>query len=289
LSFLSSFRGERWLADIKAAGDPSSPQARKAIEKLIGLGASAIPMVCEALASADKRATMAYVEVLSALANDRNLPALLAHLADGNARTVAGIAWALSSSRDYAPGQLLEALRNPEYATSALLEIIAAHKTRIPVRELLAAAYGTESTDKAALFRIIADVIDESAIPDLLARLEGRDTTVRMYLLDILPRFDTPDVQQAIVNQLQDQNKLVRQAALGALLRMSALPSVQPVAKLLCDPDMEVTNRAIELLIKARHPETVRHLVPVLKDESEYARRAAVEVLNEVGDPRSVK
>lgn len=289
MGFLSSFRGERLLADIKAAGDPSSPQARKAVEKLIALGPSAIPMVCEAMATADKRETMAYVEVLSALATDRNLPALLQGLADGNARTVAGVAWALSSSRNYSPAQLLEALKNPDYATSALLEIIAAHKTRIPVRDLLATAYGTESGDKAALFKIIADVVDENAIPDLLARLEGRDMTVRMHLLDILSRFDTPDVQQAIVNQLKDPNKLVRQAALGALLKMSALPAVQPVAKLLCDPDMEVTNRAIEVLIRAKHPETVRHLVPVLKDESEYARRAAVEVLNEVGDQRSVK
>ncbi|MCZ8130702.1 MAG: HEAT repeat domain-containing protein [Steroidobacteraceae bacterium] len=289
MGFLTAFRGERLLADIKSAGDPSSPLARKAIEKLVGLGPSAIPMVLEALGQADRKETVAYVEVLAALADQKNLAAVVRGLADGNSRTVAGVAWALSTSRNYAPSQLLEYLRDPEIATSALLEVIAAHKTRIPVRELVAAAYAQESGDKAALFKLIADVADESAVPDLLARLDGKDVAVRIHLMELLSRFPTTEVQQALINQLKDSSKLVRQAALVALARMPGLPSVAPVAKLLADPDLEVQNRAIDVLIKAREPETVRYLLPVLKDESEYARRAAVEVLNEVGDARSVK
>jgi len=289
VKFLSSLRGEKLLADIKAGGDPSNPAVRKAVEKLIAIGKDAIPMVIEALASADKNATMAFVEVLTALADAKNVPLILEGLAEPNPRTTAAVAWALSSAKAFPAGLLLEALKNPDLAGPALIDVIAAHKARLPLRDLLAAAYAHDSGDKAALFKIIGDVADEQSVPDLLARLDGKDFLVRINLMDILSRFGTPEVQRALVGQLKDPSKIVRQAALAALLKTPALSDIEPVAPLLADPDMEVTNRAIELLIRARHPQTVRHLIPVLKDESEYARRAAVEVLNEVGDANSIK
>ncbi|HUO96911.1 MAG TPA: HEAT repeat domain-containing protein [Steroidobacteraceae bacterium] len=290
MKFLASLRGEKLLADIKAGGEPSNPARRKAIEKLVALGKDAVPMIVDALGSADKGATMAFVEVLSTLANDpKNVPVILEGLAESNPRTTAAIAWALSSAKTIPPGLLLDALKNPDLAGPALIDVINAHKTRIPLRDLLSAAYAHESGDKAALFKIIGDVADEASIPDLLARLDGKDFIVRINLMDILARFGTPEVQQALVAQLKDPSKLVRQAALAALLKTPSLPDVKPVAPLLADSDMEVTNRAIELMIKAHHPQTVRYLIPILKDESEYARRAAVEVLNEVGDAGSIK
>ena len=289
MKFLTSLRGERHLADIKTSGDLASPKSRKAIEKLISLGGDAIPMVLAALSNADKRETMAYVEVLSGLADARNLPALLEGLSDSSPRTVAAVSWALSSAKGYPATQLLESLKNPDVSSAALLEVIAAHKHRIPLRDLLAAAYTQESGDKAALFRIIGEIADQGSIPDLLARLEGKDVGVRTHLMEILSRFGTPEVQQALIGQLKDPSRLVRQAALAALLKTPALPSVEAVAPLLADADMEVTNRTIELMIRARHPHTVKFLVPILKSESEYARRAAVEVLNEVGDADSIK
>ena len=289
MKFLTSLRGERLLAEIKTSGDLASPRSRKAVEKLIALGGDGIPMVIAALGNADKRETMAYVEVLTGLADAKNLPTLIEGLADSNPRTVAAVSWALSSAKGYPAGQLLDALKNPDVSSSALLEVIAAHKHRIPLRDLLAAAYNQESGDKAALFRIIGEIADQSSIPDLLARLEGKDVSVRTHLMEILSRFGTPEVQQALVGQLKDPSRLIRQAALAALLKTPALSSVEAVAPLLADPDMEVTNRAIELMVRARHPLTVRYLVPILKDESEYARRAAVEVLNEVGDANSIK
>ncbi len=289
MKFLSSLRGEKLLADIKSGGDPSSPTVRKAVEKLIGLGKDGIPMVIEALGTADKGATMAFVEVLTALADAKNVPLILAGLTEPNPRTTAAVAWALGSAKAFPASLLLDALKNPDVAGPALIEVIAAHKARIPLRDLLAAAYAHDSGDKAALFKIIADVADESSIPDLLARLDGKDFIVRINLMDILSRFGTPEVQQALISQLKDPSKIIRQAALAALLKTPALTEIEAVAPLLADVDMEVTNRAIELLIKAHHPQTVRFLIPVLKEESEYARRAAVEVLNEVGDANSIK
>jgi serine/threonine-protein kinase len=232
---------------------------------------------------------MAYVEVLSALADAKNVPLILQGLTEPNPRTTAAVAWALSSAKGFPATLLLDALKNPDIAGPALIDVIAAHRDRIPLRDLLAAAYAHDSGDKAALFRIIGEVADEHAVPDLLARLDGKDFIVRVNLMDILSRFGTPEVQQALLAQLKDPSKIIRQAALAALLKTPGLGDIQLVAPLLADPDIEVTNRAIELLIKAHHPQTVRYLVPALKDESEYARRAAVEVLNEVGDANSIK
>ena len=282
-------RGERLLAELKTSGELTSPSSRKVVEKLVSLKSDAIPIVLEALAAADKRETMAFVEVLAALADAKNLPALLQGLADSNARTVAAVAWALSSAKSYPATMLLDALKDPDISSSALIDVISAHKLRIPLRDLLAAAYNQDSGDKAALFKIIGDIAEPSAIPDLLGRLEGKDVGVRVHLMDILSRFGTPEVQQAILGQLKDTSRLIRQAALGALLKTPALTSIDAVAPLLADADIEVTNRAIELMIRARHPTTVKHLVAILKNESEYARRAAVEVLNEVGDANSIK
>jgi hypothetical protein len=67
MSFLSSMKAERLIADIKASGDPASPNAKKALARLAGMGSGAIEPILEALSSADKKETLAYVEVLTAL------------------------------------------------------------------------------------------------------------------------------------------------------------------------------------------------------------------------------
>jgi eukaryotic-like serine/threonine-protein kinase len=289
VGIISSIRGERLLADIKASGDASSPQARKAVEKLIAMGPSAIPLVLEALGDAERKETMAYVDVLSTLADDKTLPRIAAGLADPNPRTVAAVSWALAGAKGFPASQLLKFLEDADYSRQALIDIISAQKARIPVRDLIAAAYAQVGSDKTALFRIIGEVVDEQSLPDLLTRIDGKDPVARMHLLEILSRFPTPDVERALLGQLKDPNKFIRQAALSALAKMKSLPSVEPVAKALTDSDVEVQNRAVEVLINAKHPDTIKHLVPVLKDESEYARRSAVEVLNEICDQRSVK
>lgn len=289
MKFLTSLRGERWLTDLKRIQDPESPAFRRAVGKLIQLGGSAIPLLIEALPSADRRETLAYVEILGALADERHLQTLLAELRHPNPRVTAAVSWALSSSRLFPPARLLDALRNQDLPFGAVVDVIGAHKARIPLRDLLTAAYQTEARDRAALFRVIADLVDDQAVPDLIARLEGKDIGVRIQLMELIVKFDRPDVTDALLGQLQHPSKLVRLSALSTLLKMSVITDVRAIAPLIADPDMEVANRAIELLIRARHPQTVPLLLPALKHESEYARRAAVEVLNELCDTSSVK
>jgi HEAT repeat protein/tRNA A-37 threonylcarbamoyl transferase component Bud32 len=289
MSFLANFRADRLIGQIKASTNILGTESQKAIAALKSLGPPAIEPVLAALPDADKHATVAFVDVLAAQANAKTFPTFVSALVEGSPRVIAGVAWALTSSRGYPPHLLLDALAKPGVSKSAVLEIINAQRARFSIRELLTAAYAQDANEKTALFRVIGEVVDAAGVPELLGRLQGKDTMARLLILNILGRFNRPDVRTALQTQLGDGNKLIRAAALGALAKMDGPIEVERICALLLDPELEVQNRAVEVLIKARDPQTIRYLVPVLKDENEYSRRAAVEVLNEVGDANSVK
>jgi serine/threonine-protein kinase len=289
MAFLSNFRADRLITLIKSSNDILGAEAQKAVAKLKELGAPSITPILAALPDADKHSTVAFVDVLAALANAKTFPTYVEALVQGSPRVIAGVAWALTSSRSYPPHLLLEALAKPGVSKSAVLEVINAQRTRFSIRELLTAAYAQEPNEKAALFRIISETVDDSGVPELLGRLQGKDSMARLLILGVLGRFNRPDVRTALQAQLADGNKLIRSAALAALAKMDGPIEVERICALLLDPEIEVQNRAVEVLIKAKDPQTIRYLVPVLKDENEYARRSAVEVLNEIGNAGSVK
>jgi eukaryotic-like serine/threonine-protein kinase len=289
MSFFTNLRADRLIVQIKSTNDLMSPETQKAIGKLKDVGPGAIEPVIAALSEADKHATVAFVDVLSTLATAKTFPQYVQAMVQGGPRVIAGVAWALTSSRAYPPHLLLDALSTPGIAKSAMLDVINGQRQRFSVRELLTAAYAQEPNEKAALFRIVSEAADEAALPELLGRLQGKDPVARLHIINILARFNKPEVQRALQSQITDPNKAIRSAALAALAKMDGPIEVAKVCALLRDPEIEVQNRAVELLQHARDPETIRHLVPVLKDESEQARRCAVEVLNEVGDACSVK
>ena len=289
MSFFTNLRADRLVTEIRSSASPNSPATQKAITKLKDLGAGAIEPIFAALPEADKNATLAFVEVLSGIVSQKTFPQFIQGLIEGSPRVIAGISWALTSSRNYPPHLLLEAIAVPGVSKSAVLEVIAAHKTRFGVRELLNAAYSQETNEKAALFRIIGEVADSNAVPELIGRMQGKDPIARVHIINILGRFNTPEVQTALHTQLKDPNKLIRGATLSAMQRMDGHIDVERVCQLLKDPEIDVQNKAIDVVIRANHPDTVRYLIEILKDENEYARRAAVEVLNEVGNAKSVK
>jgi eukaryotic-like serine/threonine-protein kinase len=289
MSFFTNLRADRLVTEIRAATDPASPATQKSIAKLKDLGPGAIEPVFAALPEADKNATVAFVEVLTGLVNQKTFPQFIEGLIQGSPRVIAGIAWALTSNRSYPPHLLLEALSTPGVAKAAVLEVIAAQKSRFGVRELLNAAYTQEPNEKAALFKIIGEIADANSVSELVGRVNGKDPIARVHIINVLSRFNTPEVQTALQGLLKDPNKLIRSASLSALHRMDGPIDVERVCALLKDPEIDVQNKAIDVVVKANHPETIRYLIDVLKDENENARRAAVEVLNEVGNARSVK
>jgi eukaryotic-like serine/threonine-protein kinase len=287
MSLFANYRADRLIAEVKSS--PGTPLAQKALERLIALGPDAIDSIVDALATSEKRETTVYVEVLSRLIDTKTLPILLKTMAEASGRAMSGIAWALSSSKNYPAHALLDALSKPGMPKQALLDVITAQKTRYTVRELLNAAYTQEPSERNGLFKIIAEVADESSIDDLIARIEGKDPVARLHIINVLARFNVPKVQQAVQKQLKDGSKFIRSAALSALAKMDGTFDMPLIVGMLRDPEIEVQNKAVDVVVKANHPETIKYLVDVLKDENEYARRAAVEVLNVVGTSKSVK
>jgi HEAT repeat protein/tRNA A-37 threonylcarbamoyl transferase component Bud32 len=289
MSLFANYRADRLIAEVKSSGNPGSPLAQKALEKLVALGPSAIEPIVDALTTAEKRETLAYVEALSRLIDAKTLPQLFKTMAEANGRAMSGIAWALSSSKNYPASALLDALAKPAMPKQAILDVITAQKTRFTVRELLNAAYNQEPNERSGLFKIVAEIADESSIDDLIARIEGKDPVARLHIINVLARFNTPKVQQAVQKQLKDSSKFIRSAALSALSKMDGPFDMPVLCGMLRDPEIEVQNKAVDVVVHANHPETIKYLVDVLKDENEYARRAAVEVLNVVGTSKSVK
>ena len=289
MSFFSNLRADRLVTEVRSSNNPADPSTQKAVAKLKDLGPAAIEAVFGALPESDKNATVAFVDVLTALVNPKTFPIFVRGLVEGSPRVIAGISWALTSSRNFPPGLLLEAMNTPGISKSAILDVISAQKTRFGVRDLLTAAYAQEANEKAALFRIIGEITDLSTVSELVGRIQGKDPIARVHIINILARFNTREVQTALQSQLRDPNKLIRAAALSAMQRMDGPIDIERVSALLKDPEIDVQNKAIDVVIKANHPETMKYLLEVLKDENEYARRAAVEVLNEVGTANSVR
>jgi serine/threonine-protein kinase len=289
MSFFANYRADRLIAEVKSSGNPGGPLAQKALAKLVALGPGSIEPLVAALTTAEKKETLAYVEALAKLVDSKSLPHLLKVMADANGRAMSGIAWALSTSKNYPPGALLDALSKPDMPKQTIIDVIAAQKSRFTVRELLNAAYAQESSERSGLFKIIGELADETSIDDLIARIEGKDPVARLHIINVLARFNTPKVKDAVQRQLKDPSKFIRGAALSALTRMDGPFDMPLLCSMLRDAEIEVQNKAVDVVVKANHPDTVKYLVEVLKDENEYARRAAVEVLNVVSTAKSVK
>jgi len=289
MNFLTSIHADRLISQIREEADANSPNAKKAFARLAKLGSSAIPKILEALASADKRQTVEYVEVLSGLTNEKTLDTIVRGLADRDARTVAGTSWALASNKRYNVNRLVDLLGEDEFSKPAIIEVLTAHKDRLSVRQLLGQTYNLEPNEKAAVFKIVDEMANDELVPDLLSRMDGKDPIVKMHLINVLARFNRPDVNRALRHQLRDSSKFVREAALLAVARAKSQSDVQVVADLLLDADLEVMNKAVEVVIQLNHPETAKYLIPALKAENEFSRRAAVEILNEIGNTHSVK
>ena len=289
MAILGGFRADQLITQLISENDTASANAQKLTERLKKLGPKVIPKAIDALALSDRTHQMLFVDILASQVSDKTLKLYKEGLADGGERVVSGTAWALSSSNNYNANALLDFLDEPEVSKPALIEILKVHKHNLSVHDLLRRAYELDSKEKAALFKIIEEIVSEDMVPDLIARMGGKDPTIKIHLINLLARFQHPEINHALEMQLGDGNKQVRSAALGALAQRGGGVDIAKVAKLLLDPDLDVQNKAVDVLVKLNHPETIKYLVPALKDESEYTRRAAVEVLNEIGNVNAVK
>ena len=95
---------------------------------------------------------------------------------------------------------------------------------------MLGQIYYLQPSEKAAVFKLIDDVMTEELVPDLLSRMDGKDPVVKMHLLNVIAKFDRPDVAKALQESLRDTNKLVRQAALAGVARSKTKVDVALIA-----------------------------------------------------------
>ena len=133
MSFFTNLRADRLITEIRSTTDPGSPSTQKAVARLKDLGAGAIEPVFGALPDASKEATVAFIDVLTGLVSQKTFPQFVRGLVEGSARVIASIGWALTSSRNYPPHLLLEALATAGINKPAILEVIAAQKNRFGV------------------------------------------------------------------------------------------------------------------------------------------------------------
>ena len=289
MKFISAIKAERCVSQLLAEPDSNTATAQKALESLKKSGPGAIPVMIDALASADRHQTVGIVDALAAQVSNQTFKQFVEGLSHQNERCVAGVAWALSSSRNYNADLLVDTLAIEDVASHAVLDTMRSQLDRLNIRKLLNAAYQLEAREKTAVFKMIRDKATDEILPELLSRTGGRDHVARIHIIQIISKFSTPEVLHTLEELLKDGNRQIRAAALLALGEMDVTPNIQLVASLLLDADIDVQTKAMELLIKLRDPETCKHLVGVLKDESEYSRRAAVEVLNELAEPDTIK
>ena len=53
MTLFANYRADRLIAEVKSSGNPGSPLAQKALEKLVALGPSAIEPIIDALTTAE--------------------------------------------------------------------------------------------------------------------------------------------------------------------------------------------------------------------------------------------
>ena len=204
MNFYNSYKADQVISLIREEADPSSANGKKLFARLEGLAPGAIPKILDALASADKRQTVEYVEVLSRIISDKTLPLITRGLlAEGDPRTVSGTAWALSTSKRFNVNRLVDLLGEDDYSKAAIVEVLQAHKDRLNVRQLLAQIYFLQPSEKAAVFKLIDEIMTEDMVPDLMSRMDGKDPIIKTHLINVLARFDRPDVNKALQEALR--------------------------------------------------------------------------------------
>ena len=105
------------------------------------------------------------------MASSKTLAYYSPGLTDSNPRTVAGVSWALSSSTAYNPNRLLDLLSLEEVSKSAVIAVLAAHKQRLNVRELLRHSFDLEPGEKAQLFKLVGEIPVEAVRGELKSRV----------------------------------------------------------------------------------------------------------------------
>ena len=287
MSMLTRFRTKKAIQTVLSADGTGSSAKAQAVTTLKQLGKAAVPSLIQALAHGGD--TQPLISLLAAIVDTASLPLCCQALSSGNPVVIRGIVAALSEGKKFDPNQLFSYFAEAKIPKTELVTILAAHKNKLAPKALLNLLDTVEKTARAAVFRLIDEVVHEAMIADLIPYTQHAEWLVRLHMTQVLSRFNTAVVRDALLNRLTDGHKEVRQAALVGLASLDMTCDVGPICQLLRDPDLTVQSTAIETLVRINNPQAVLCLLDVLQDESEYVRRAAVEVLNAIGNTNAIK
>jgi HEAT repeat protein len=289
MKLFSALKADKNLSRLLEERDCQTAVAKKALLALTGLGQSAVPVIIESLANADKKQTLALVNVLADLVDERSFPLFAEALKHADRRCASGAGSALSASHNYSPDRLIALIGEDDISMALMSDILRAQVERLNIRSLLTRAYQLDHQNQVAAFKLIREFVTVDLLPELIARIDGGDRVVKVALTGIISKFKRPEVAKVLESLLKDSDRDVRQVAVEGLLQFNKIQDIEVVCAMLCDPDFGVQGKAVELLVQLKDPGTIPHLVDALKDESEYTRRSAVEVLNELADADSIK
>jgi len=287
MSLLGRYRATKAIDELLAAPGPKSARAVEAEERLLQIGAEAIPRLIDSLGSA--RQTQALEAVLCRLLDDETLPLVTRGLYSKKRQAVEATVRVLSRCEGYEPKALLELFEDPAAPKSPLVQVLLSRTEELHAPSVVRLIDRIDHQALPALLWLIDGVAKESLVPELIRRLESQDSVVRLALVRTLARFSLGEVQSALLQRLlADSHNEVRLAALDGLLALDLPPPLKPLCQLLRDPDMVVQGKGIEALVRLAHPETGEALSSLLRDEKEGVRRAAVEVLVEIGTEAAI-
>src|SRR5256714_1771790 len=291
MSFFTNLRADRLVTEIRSSNDPTGAATQKAVARLKDVGPGAIESVLAALPDADKGSTMAFVEVLTGLVSQKTLPQFMRGLVEGSPRVISGISWALTSSRNYPPHLLLEALAIPGISKPTVLEVIAAQKTRFSVRELLAAAYTQEPNETARgdPVEVLNEIGNAKSVKYLLEALKDSDWWVRSRAADALGKIGGPKVIDAVLQLVRDKDEDIRRAAIEILNQTKDERAVDSLIQATRDSDWWVSERAVDALAEIGSKRAVPRLMEMLQTPANgKALPIVVRALGKLGDSRLV-
>ncbi len=287
MSFVRRITAAKHLKALKAAPTLSSTELAEVQSKLLEKGEGVIGPLSALLSNNDARRPA--LEVLGQLLSHATLPRFVEQLRSEDPQVVSGIVECMSSSKNFAPAQLLDVMVNDVEIRTQAERVLNAHVERLGPKRIAEHLQAADRELKRQLLRLLEQVVDETVAPDLARMGQDGDWQARSQAARLIARLPEEHAVEPLAALLRDVHSAVRREAVLGLGTVSGQQVIAPLCSALRDGDLKVQTAAIDALIQLDDAGAVMHLVEVLKDPSEYARRSAVEVLNAVATKDAIQ
>ena len=280
-----------------------------AIERLVDMGAPAVPELIAALDGPNKRIARGAIEALGRIGDRRATGPLIALLVDEDPLIRAAAALALARLRDGRAvepliGMLRETYPGMAQVAARALGEIGDQRAVEPLKKIHEDSDAPAREAAGEALAQIADAADAGAgrIESLIARLAAGDAPARKRALSALTGAAREAVEP-LIGALNDASWEVRGGAAEALGEIGDPRAVEPLIAALAQPsrssphapdgdaagEIRVLKAAAEALGKLGHPGAVEPLMTALAEGPSSVRRSAAAALGRIADARAVE